>query len=266
MTTVTGQLVAPAGVLPRVTFARVAVTVDPAADVIVLPFVSEAPVLADGSLSIDVPAGSYVVNITVGAKVLSAWATIGAEPVDLADVLQFGPQPEPPEAYATIAALAELAETVADELDEYLPVNGGEVVDSTLSIRKGDGSSGIRFRSTGGAVDIDKLNGDIIIGSWSEPGYTGTQTGLQRWRANGTTFAGYTEFGGNVYGGQQAIDGADGVAKLGAKNGLTNVKIAGLKATPGAPTTGDWAAGEIVLDSAGAWHLCTVAGAPGTWT
>jgi hypothetical protein len=57
-----------------------------------------------------------------------------------------------------------------------------------------------------------------------------------------------------------------GVVAAGSKNGLAGVRLAGFKATAGAPTTGTWAAGDVVLDSAGAWHLCTTAGTPGTWT
>lgn len=57
-----------------------------------------------------------------------------------------------------------------------------------------------------------------------------------------------------------------GVVAAGSKNGLAGVRLAGFKATPGAPTTDTWAAGDVVLDSAGAWHLCTAAGTPGSWT
>lgn len=39
----------------------------------------------------------------------------------------------------------------------------------------------------------------------------------------------------------------------------------GLKATPGAPTTGTWAVNDVVLDSIGVVWRCTVAGTPGTW-
>lgn len=157
--------------------------------------------------------------------------------------------------YATVASLA-----------AYLPKALGVVTDSTLSIVKGDNSAGIRFRSTGGAVDFDKMNGDIVVGSFAGPGFTGTQTGLQRWKAAGSTFAGLTEFGDTVYNGQQNIDGATGVASLGAKNGLANVRFCGYKATAGAPTTGAWVARDAVIDSAGVWHLCTAPGTPGTWT
>ena len=64
----------------------------------------------------------------------------------------------------------------------------------------------------------------------------------------------------------QKIDPTTGVASLGGKNGLTAVRLAGLKDSAGAPTTGMWATGDVVLDSAGGWHLCSAGGSPGTWT
>lgn len=152
-----------------------------------------------------------------------------------------------------------------DALDAKLPTTGGQVTDGTLEILKGDETSGVRFRSTGGAVDIDKRNGDIVVSSFAGPGYAGTQTGLQRWRDNGTTLAGVTEFGDSVYGGQQKISGDTGTASLGAKNGLSNLRFCGYKASPGAPTTGTWDTGDLVMDSAKTWWRCSVAGTPGTW-
>jgi hypothetical protein len=58
----------------------------------------------------------------------------------------------------------------------------------------------------------------------------------------------------------------DGVAEAGGKNDLGRVRICGYLDSSGAPETGTWATGDLVLDSAGAWHLCTVGGTPGTWT
>ncbi|MEU4171018.1 hypothetical protein AB0F46_29575 [Streptomyces sp. NPDC026665] len=49
-------------------------------------------------------------------------------------------------------------------------------------------------------------------------------------------------------------------------SGLAAIRFHGMRGTPGAPTTGDWAAGDLVIDSAGAWHLCTATGTPGSWT
>lgn len=53
---------------------------------------------------------------------------------------------------------------------------------------------------------------------------------------------------------------------LGGSNGMSNVQFHGRKTTAGAPASGTWAVGDLVIDSAGAWHLCTAAGTPGTWT
>lgn len=57
-----------------------------------------------------------------------------------------------------------------------------------------------------------------------------------------------------------------GVVAAGSKNGLAAIRLAGFKATAGAPTSGAWAAGDVVLDAAGTLHLCTAGGTPGTWT
>lgn len=56
-----------------------------------------------------------------------------------------------------------------------------------------------------------------------------------------------------------------GVTAAGSKNGLAGIRLAGFKASAGAPTSGTWAVGDTVLDSAGAWWLCTAGGTPGTW-
>lgn len=57
----------------------------------------------------------------------------------------------------------------------------------------------------------------------------------------------------------------NGVTTVGAKNGLSALTFGGYKSSAGAPTTGTWATGDMVLDSAGAWWICTTAGTPGTW-
>jgi hypothetical protein len=37
------------------------------------------------------------------------------------------------------------------------------------------------------------------------------------------------------------------------------------RSTPGAPATGTWSAGTIIVDSTGVVYICTTAGSPGTW-
>jgi hypothetical protein len=116
-------------------------------------------------------------------------------------------------------------------------------------------------------VDVEKSSGDIIESSWSgaQPG-AGAQTNLRRWRGDGNTFVGRTEFGSGAFASEMIIDPANGYAKIGGKNGMAPINVVGRKATAGAPTTGTWALGDTVLDSANAWHYCTAGGTPGTWT
>jgi len=52
----------------------------------------------------------------------------------------------------------------------------------------------------------------------------------------------------------------------GGMQGLSAVRFVGRKTSTGAPSSGTWAVGDLAIDSAGVWHLCTVAGTPGTWT
>lgn len=51
--------------------------------------------------------------------------------------------------------------------------------------------------------------------------------------------------------------------KLDNINGVTALYR---RSSPGAPTTGSWTAGNLVLDSLGVLWYCTVSGSPGTWT
>jgi hypothetical protein len=50
---------------------------------------------------------------------------------------------------------------------------------------------------------------------------------------------------------------------------VTTLALRGINCTattsPGAPTTGTWAVGDLVSDSVGEYWRCTVAGTPGTW-
>lgn len=64
-----------------------------------------------------------------------------------------------------------------------------------------------------------------------------------------------------------SVSGTPGtwVSMAGGKNGLGGLSFAGFKNTTGAPTTSAWLVGDLVLDSAAVWWLCTAAGTPGTW-
>lgn len=145
------------------------------------------------------------------------------------------------------------------------PVN---VVGDNLTISRDDpGSLGAyRFRTTGGGLDLEVAGLDVIVSHWANADFTGTQKSLMRWEAAGPHLIGRTQFGTSPYDTVHDIDATTGVAGVGAKNGLANIRLAGFKNSAGAPTTGDWVTGDVVLDSAGGWHLCSVGGSPGTWT
>ena len=63
----------------------------------------------------------------------------------------------------------------------------------------------------------------------------------------------------------RVLAGQMGVAAGGSYNGLTPFNLRGLKSDPGAPVSGTWVAGDVVLDNQARFHVCSVAGTPGTW-
>lgn len=144
---------------------------------------------------------------------------------------------------------------------------GDVVMDgANLVVQREDGTGAFRLRVTGGGLDFEIGGMDVTVSVWSEPDYTGTQSNVARWEPAGPHLIGRTQFGTGPFDNVHDIDAGTGVAALGKKNGLANIRLAGFKDSAGAPTTGAWAAGDVVLDSAGAWHLCTAPGTPGTWT
>lgn len=148
------------------------------------------------------------------------------------------------------------------------PASGGAVgghvslTEFNLTVQKAGGASALRFRTTGGAIDMDTV-GDVTVTAWGGANFTGSETARQRWHPYGVTFAGRMAVSANVYGNDQYIEG--GVAVLGGKNAGQTVTIAGRTATPGAPSAGTWEAGDAVLDPDGVWHLCSTGGTPGVW-
>ncbi|MFI2437415.1 hypothetical protein [Streptomyces sp. NPDC018693] len=144
-------------------------------------------------------------------------------------------------------------------------INGADL--SVLGTGKG-----YRFRRGGDALDVEATGVDLLISNWSDDafgGNGGTQRSYFRLSADAQNIqaAGKIESVAALYGAAvHTLDPTTGVASLGGKNGLTALRLAGFKATSGAPDTGTWEAGDVVLDSAGGWHLCTVGGEPGTWT
>lgn len=189
--------------------------------------------------------------------------------------------------FATSAALGTLNTTVTD-LDGFVSdcltrvsaiENGtawlsglnvaGNAVVSNGDLTVSDVTKGYRFRRGGSALDLEATGADLLVSNWSGTGFNGTQRAYLRLSADAQNVqvAGPVESVAGLYGAAvHKLDPVTGVASLGGKNGLTAVRFAGLKATPGAPTTGAWTAGDAITDSAGAWWLCTASGTPGTWT
>lgn len=141
-----------------------------------------------------------------------------------------------------------------------------EVDGANFIVKRADNTGAYRFRVTGGGLDLEIAGLDVFVSKWANADFTGAQSNVMRWEAAGPHLIGRVQFGTGAFDNVHDIDSGTGVAGLGAKNGLSNVRFCGRKLTAGAPTTGTWVAGDLVLDSAGAWHLCTAPGTPGSWT
>lgn len=63
----------------------------------------------------------------------------------------------------------------------------------------------------------------------------------------------------------RVLAGQKGVQAGGNHNGLSAFTFRGQKTGAGAPTSGTWVAGDVVLDAAGFFWLCSASGTPGTW-
>ncbi|MCI3279203.1 hypothetical protein [Streptomyces cylindrosporus] len=159
------------------------------------------------------------------------------------------------------AALAGLFPKTGGTLTGDLTLDG-----HNLTVQRADGTGAYRFRVTGGGLDLEVGGMDVIVSTWTGADFTGTQADVLRLEAAGPHLIGRTQFGTNGYDDVHDIDPTTGVASLGAKNGSLNLRFCGRRTTTGAPTTGTWATGDVLQDSAGTWWLCTAAGTPGTWT
>ncbi len=160
-----------------------------------------------------------------------------------------------------VTALAALLAKAGGTMTGDLTLDG-----ANLTIIRADDEGAYRLRVTGGGLDLEIGGMDVTVSVWSEPDFSGSQANVMRWEAAGPHLIGRTQFGTSPFDTVHDIDASTGVAGIGAKNGLTNVRVCGFKNSAGAPATGTWTAGDVVLDAAGAWHLCTTGGTPGTWT
>ncbi|MFD9443431.1 hypothetical protein [Streptomyces sp. NPDC060001] len=175
--------------------------------------------------------------------------------------------------FATITNLGALNTTVTG-IEEGTATLDGLNIDGDAHVANGDLtvsdiSKGYRFRRGGSALDLEGTGADLIVSNWSGTNFNGAQRAYFRLSADAQNVqvAGPVEFVAGLYGATvHKLDPDTGVASLGGKNGLAPIRIAGIKATAGPPTTGAWTIGDAVQDSAGVWWLCTASGTPGTWT
>ena len=160
-----------------------------------------------------------------------------------------------------VAALAALLPKAGGILSGDLTIDG-----HNLTVQREDGTGAYRLRVTGGGLDFEIGGLDVFLSAWENADFTGTQADVMRLEPAGPHLIGRTQFGTSPFDNVHDIDAGTGVAALGAKNSLTNIRFCGRLATTGAPATGTWAAGDTVQDADGALWMCTTSGTPGVWT
>ncbi|MFJ2007396.1 collagen-like triple helix repeat-containing protein [Streptomyces chartreusis] len=192
---------------------------------------------------------------------------------DKGDPGEAGPQGEPgdqgvPGTPADMTRVTALENAMPGKADLTGDTFTGDITlhGANLTVIRSDDEGAYRLRVTGGGLDYEIGGMDVTVSVWDQPDFTGAQHNVMRWEAAGPHLIGRTQFGTGPFDTVHDIDATTGIAGLGAKNGLANIRLAGFKNSAGAPTTGTWTAGDVILDSTGAWHLCTTAGTPGTWT
>lgn len=211
---------------------------------------------------------SFTQNPNLADAILIGYVVLTKTATDLNSTTQahifgaskFGGQPSGGAALGVLSAFALLSGAA---------FTGDVSINSALLSILGTGK-GFRLRPTGSALDFEGAGADLLLSMWS--GATvgaGTQRSYDRLSADALNVqhAGQREWVDALYGAvRHTIESGTGVARFGSKNGLTNIRFCGFKNSAGAPTTQTWLAGDLVIDSAGVWHLCTAGGTPGTWT
>lgn len=246
------------------------------------PLANPVSTSAAGRLEFWVEEGSYWVHIDSEAFEIAVGAAAqAATQQDITDEVARADA-----AYAALVHAARHAEGGADPvtltqsqivgltaaLAARLLLTGGTLTGDlvlfggNLTVSRGDGQGAYRMRVTGGELDFEIGGKDLYLSRFANGDFTGAQVNLLRMAADGLHLMGRVLYGTGGFDVVHAIDSVTGVAELGKKNGLGNVRLCGFKDSAGAPTTETWTVGDVVLDSAGAWHLCTAGGTPGTWT
>lgn len=236
---------------------------------------------AEGDITaLDGRMGTAETNITTNTNDLAAHEAATTTVHGIADtaalIVEGDPRlsdPREPTAHAPTHASGGTDPIAAADIGAFPDTGGTLNGDLTLSgndatFARGDNTAGYRLRTSdagAGTVERDYF-GEVLVSHWSGTDFTGTQTSRQRWHSGGTTYTGVVSFSDSLFTSLNSIDAAGGTATLGGKNDAEPVTICGRLTTTGAPTTGTWEAGDLVIDDIGVWHLCTAGGTPGTWT
>ncbi|MFF9287495.1 collagen-like triple helix repeat-containing protein [Streptomyces griseosporeus] len=215
-------------------------------------------------------------------------AAIGAEPAGTASTaVTTHTAADDPHGYKTWADAKFATQTTVATLNAYVDDTAARIaaveqgtawlaglnIDGSAQVANGDltvhdNTKGYRFRRGGSALDLEATGADLIVSNWSGTGFNGTQYAFDRYASDNLAaqHAGLREFVTELYGAVvHTIDPTTGIAALGARNALTNIRLAGRRTSAGPPTSGTWSTGDTVQDSTGAWWLCTTGGAPGAW-
>jgi hypothetical protein len=123
------------------------------------------------------------------------------------------------------------------------------------------GGTGIEFKGDAGGTPDWFIGTDIALNGGNNLGIFDLVAGYPpraMWDTNGNMAVGTDTPGAKL--------DVNGAINIRGDNSLSPFKLRGLKTTTGAPTSGTWAADDLVIDSSGASWLCTTAGTPGTWS
>ena len=140
-------------------------------------------------------ADTSVLETTTGAQAkadaaqAAAISTASADATTKADAAQ---------ANAEANAEADAAATYLNRLTGGT-VTGDVTMDGAdLVVKRADDAGAYRLRVTGGGLDFE-VSPDVIVSVWENPDFTGTQTAVMRWEADGPHLIGHVRIGTTPY-------------------------------------------------------------------